>query len=159
MKIIVFSDSHGNTSKMISAIEEHRASISLIIHLGDGVRDISYVSSLYPELPVVSIEGNGETFSRSKRILDIDGVRIMCIHGHSYHVKLGTSYAARCAAEENCNLLLYGHTHIADDTVISTAKREVRVFNPGSIGRGYPSSYGIIHMKGKGIYSTSHETF
>ena len=100
MKILVFSDSHGNTSRMISAIADHRSSAELIIHLGDGVRDIEYVSSLYPELPVVSIRGNAETFSRDRQILDLGGIRIMCIHGHSYGVKEDLTRAAMCAVTD-----------------------------------------------------------
>ena len=43
MKILVFSDSHGNSANMIKAIELHKTSVELIIFLGDGLRDIDIV--------------------------------------------------------------------------------------------------------------------
>ena len=157
MKILVFSDSHGNTSRMISAIADHRPSAELIIHLGDGVRDIEYVSSLYPELPVVSIRGNAETYSRDRQILDLGGIRIMCIHGHSYGVKEDLTRAAMCAVTDECDLLLFGHTHTPTDKLFTSPDgRQVRLFNPGSVGRGYPPSYGVVCIDKNGAFLTSH---
>ena len=160
MKILVFSDSHGNTSRMKEAVKAHLPSCKLVIHLGDGVRDIDYVSSLFPELPVISLKGNGESFSRDVRIFDEYGVRLMCMHGHTYHVKSGIEYAARAAVEEGADILLYGHTHTAYDTLVRFDDgRSVRVFNPGSIGRGRPASYGIVDIDKRGNILTSHFCF
>ena len=160
MKILVFSDSHGNTSRMKEAISDHLPSCAMIIHLGDGVRDIEYVSSFYPELPVVSLKGNGESFFRDERVFDEGGVRFMCIHGHSYGVKSSLDRAVYAAEENGADILLYGHTHVAKDTVINLESgKSIRVFNPGSVGRGYPSSYGIIEIDKRGNILTSHRTF
>ncbi len=157
MKILVFSDSHGNTSRMKSAIDDHLPSCKMIIHLGDGVRDIDYVSSFYPEIPVVSLKGNGETFSRDVRVFDECGVRFMCMHGHSYGVKLSLDRAVYAAEEKGADILLYGHTHTAKDTVVNLESgKSIRVFNPGSVGRGYPCSYGIIEIDRRGNILTSH---
>lgn len=157
MKILVFSDSHGNTSRMISAIADHGRSVSMIIHLGDGVRDVEYVSSLYPEIPLVSIKGNGETFSRDSQTLEIEGLRIMCVHGHTYGVKMDMDRVAMCAIDNNADILLYGHTHRPDDTLFTSPDgRRVRLFNPGSIGKGYPPSYGVINIPRPTSYLTSH---
>ena len=160
MKILVFSDSHGNTSRMREAIEEHLPSCGMIIHLGDGVRDIEYVSAFYPEIPVVSLKGNGETLFRDVRVFDECGVRFMCMHGHSYGVKYSLDRAIY-AAEENCaDILLYGHTHTAKDTLVNLESgKSIRVFNPGSVGKGYPCSYGIISIDRRGNILTSHRTF
>lgn len=157
MKILVFSDSHGNTSRMRDAINAHLPSCKMIIHLGDGVRDIEYVSSLFPEIPTVSLKGNGETFFRDVRVFDECGVRIMCMHGHTYHVKSGIEYAARAAIEEGADILLYGHTHTPHDTLMHLDESQsVRVFNPGSVGRGHPASYGILDIDRRGNILTSH---
>lgn len=157
MKILVFSDSHGNVSRMKLAVEDHLPSCKMIIHLGDGVRDVSYISSLFPEIPVISVKGNGETFSRDVRIFDEYGVRLMCMHGHSYKVKWGMDAAIYAAEEAGADILLYGHTHKAHDTLVYTSgDRPLRVFNPGSIGLGRPPSYGIIDIDKRGNVLTSH---
>ncbi len=160
MKILVFSDSHGNTSRMIDAIEAHLPSCKLIIHLGDGVRDISYVSDLYPQIPVISLKGNGESFSRDVRIIEEFGVKMMCIHGHTYGVKSCIDRAAMCAIDEGVDILLYGHTHTAADTLFESVDgRRVKIFNPGSVGKGYPPAYGIISFDRLGRFLTSHGYF
>ena len=157
MKILVFSDSHGNISRMKDALEAHLPSCKLIIHLGDGVRDIEYLSSLYPEIPVISLKGNGETISRDTRLFDEMGVRFFCMHGHSYGVKSGIERAATEAKNNGADILLYGHTHVARDTVMNFDDgSSVRIFNPGSIGRGYPPSYGIIEIDRRKNILTSH---
>lgn len=157
MKILIFSDSHGNTSRMLSAVTDHMPRIDLLIHLGDGVRDFEYVTSRYPNIPSVSIKGNAESMSRDRCVLDLDGVRLMCIHGHSYGVKSDIYRAAAAAIEENCDLLLFGHTHTARDTVYTLPDgRSVRIFNPGSVGRGYPPSYGVLNIAKNGTFLTSH---
>ena len=156
MKILVFSDSHGNTSRMKEIISMHGASCKLIIHLGDGVRDISYVSSFFPEIPVISLNGNGESLKRDVRIFDECGVRFMCMHGHSYNVKFGLDRAVYAAMEAEADVLLYGHTHTPHDTSVPRENgKYLKVFNPGSVGRGYPPSYGIIEIS-RGQVLTSH---
>ena len=45
MRILVFSDSHGSTYRMRDAIMNHPES-DMIIHLGDGERDIEAVSDV-----------------------------------------------------------------------------------------------------------------
>ena len=156
MKILVFSDSHGNTDRMRDAIAAHGASVSLIVHLGDGVRDIEYVSSFYPDIPVISVHGNGESAVRDVKLIDEEGVRFMCMHGHTFGVKRDVVLAAEYAAEQGADVLLFGHTHTPEDrTVVLSGDREVRVFNPGSIGAWHPS-YGVICIPRRGVYVTSH---
>lgn len=156
MKILVFSDSHGNTSRMKSAIEAHLPSCNMIIHLGDGARDIDFVSSFFPEIPVVSIKGNGESIFRDTRMFDEYGVRFFCMHGHTFGVKSSLVHAAKEAADRDATILLYGHTHVPCDTVMYFDDKCVRVFNPGSIGRGRPATYGIIEIDRRGYILTSH---
>lgn len=157
MKILIFSDTHGNTERMTAAVKAHLPRVDLLIHLGDGVRDFEYVTSIYPDIPTVSVKGNAETSARDRVILDMYGVRIMCMHGHSYGVKSDIHRAAQAAANERCNLLLFGHTHTPCDTLyVSDDGFNVRVFNPGSVGKGYPPSYGVLNTAEKGTFLTSH---
>lgn len=156
MKILVFSDSHGKTDVMRRALLDHGRSVSMIIHLGDGVRDIMHVSSLFPEIPLVSLKGNGESAARDVRVLDERGIRFVCMHGHTFSVKSGIMTAAEYAAELGGDILLYGHTHVPCDRVITLSDGKcIRVFNPGSAG-AYRPSYGVICIPKKGVYLSSH---
>lgn len=157
MKILVFSDSHGNSLRIKKAISDHEAGCNLIIHLGDGRADMEYVSQFYPEIPCIMISGNSESRKRDEKIVEIGGIKIICIHGHTFNVKKDINEAQLYAKNAGADILLYGHTHFADDTLSCFDDgRRIRSFNPGSIGKGYPPSYGIIIIPKDGIALTSH---
>jgi len=66
-------------------------------------------------------------------ITERGGIRFMLTHGHKYGVKSSLGYAAMTARNQGAKVLLYGHTHIADDSVIESADGAVRAVNPGSV--------------------------
>ena len=75
----------------------------------------------------------------AERIVELGGHRIFCTHGHLYGVKTaGTALLEKKAAAENCDIVLYGHTHLA-----KIEYREGQYFlNPGSLRQpmeGHPS--------------------
>ena len=55
MKIIVFSDSHGYTYNLKKAVEKH-LDANLLIHLGDGQKDIETVMAEHPNIkyPIIT---------------------------------------------------------------------------------------------------------
>ena len=156
MKILVFSDSHGLSITMKAAIKEHVPGTDALIFLGDGIRDALNIFGDYPEIPSVIVSGNCDTFSPGilpageyplTRTVDIDGVKFLCMHGHTFGVKSSMQSAVSRAAEVGADVLLYGHTHRPDERILD----RVRVFNPGSIGCGQPCTYGVIQIVGKNI--------
>ena len=60
MKILVFSDSHGNPDHMLTAIR--REAPDAIFHLGDGESDLRAVKRAFPDLPIYSVRGNCDLF-------------------------------------------------------------------------------------------------
>ena len=74
MKILVFSDSHGNEDNMIRAVERERPfTLDAIVHLGDGWRDAEALHRLYPRIPLEQVAGklkyvdpNGELVQEAK---------------------------------------------------------------------------------------------
>ena len=112
MRVIVFSDSHGNTDGMKRALERERA--ELIIHRGD----VSAAGNcdMFPNVPYVTVT-------------EIDGVYVYICHGHTLYDD--EREVAREAKANGCSLAFFGHTHVPTDTVIDG----VRVINPGSISR------------------------
>ena len=45
MKILVFSDSHGNANSIRKALFAHKSTVDLVIFLGDGVYDIEAIKA------------------------------------------------------------------------------------------------------------------
>ena len=167
MKILVFSDSHDNPKYLAAALREHKGTVDLAIHLGDGLSDMRRVGDLLDGVAIATVIGNGEQFFERRLWPDVpdetvispDGVRILCCHGHKYRVKFGLSALADRADEIGADLVLFGHTHNAYDGWEKTGSgKEIRFFNPGSVGLGYPPSYGIVETV-DGKFITSHRFF
>ena len=165
MRIIVFSDSHNDDRNMKKALELNRGRFECCIHLGDGCREFELLSEKYPDIPFVTVNGNGEDWNRTpgirETVLDLEGVRVMVTHGHMYNVKFGTTNLEYSAAEKECDIVLYGHTHIPDNRYIpDLLGRTLYVFNPGSISRppfGHKPSFGVIEITKSGILLNNAE--
>lgn len=154
MKILVFSDSHGASSKIVRAINMHGAKCDAVIFLGDGLRDIEYVKSLFPELCFFCVSGNCDMFSGdtpTEALLDFDGIKIFVTHGHRYFVKHGYGTLADYAHSKGADAAFFGHTHVPLENCEYLDEKRVTLFNPGSIGMG---SYGVINTV-NGVLVTS----
>ncbi len=145
-KILVFSDSHGREKNIEAAIEAHAGRADALIFLGDGITGANSVFQKYPHIPHICVRGNCDAFVSGEvdeAVIELGGIRILCMHGHKYDVKSTLLRAGFRAKEQNAHLLLFGHTH---------AKTEFRrdgivYFNPGSVGLGYPMrTYGVIEI-------------
>ena len=165
--ILVFSDSHGNASLMKQALEANPTAD--IIHLGDGLDDLTFLN--LEGRRVYSVWGNFEGWAYPapkgddtyEKVVEISGTRILIMHGHTRSVK-STMYAATLAAiEANADLLLYGHTHIPTEEYLPSGssvggtvlKKPLRIMNPGTVGKGYSLSYGVLTFR-DGVLLTSH---
>ena len=140
MKILVFSDSHGNMANMKQAVEHERP--DRMFHLGDGVWDAQELAAAFPDIPLDHVCGNCDYpgIIPNQRIVAAGGIRILLTHGHLYHVKLGMGAAVEGARQAEVNVLAFGHTHQA----ICTQYDDLWVLNPGSIRGG---SYGLIEVR------------
>ena len=112
MKILVLSDSHGNLSNMIRAVDKE--SPRMILHLGDCWRDGEKLHDLFPEVPFHQVPGNCDyrSFEPTEQLLCLKDKRILLCHGHTYGVKQSLLCAGYAAEEQNLDLFLFGHTQI-----------------------------------------------
>ena len=155
MKILVFSDSHGRVKTIDRALSNHNGKADLLIFLGDGIDDIDLISQKYPDIMIYKVRGNCDfmcTDVPCQGILDLDGIRIMICHGHKYNVKSGTDTILYAGIENEVDAILFGHTHMAIDTVAQINGKQIRLFNPGSIGMS--GSYGVLEIA-NGVLVTS----
>ena len=144
MKILVMSDSHGNRPAMINAVEKEHP--QQVLFLGDGLRDVDVLQEKFPLLPIFTVPGNCDygSFDEPERLIEIRGVRILMMHGHTRNVKYGTLSACYAAREAGAQILLYGHTH----RPLVDYDGSLYVMNPGTIGERPRSTYGIITIDG-----------
>jgi putative phosphoesterase len=143
MKIIVFSDAHGNKG-IINRIINYNPDADFIISLGDSEVDYQFLLDLdilaikgnYPRDPGFAYEGE----------LKVEDKTIFMTHGHKYGVHRKLSKLASHALKKEYDLVLYGHTHIAQIDRVGTTI----LVNPGSIKsprNAIPPSYLVITVE------------
>jgi len=149
MKILVISDTHGDIKKAEEVITKNKKDIDLIIHLGDYFRDAQKLSTIFPDIPIEYIYGNSDFMIENvpaEKVLEYYGKKILLTHGHRYSVKWDYSKLEKKAEEMHLDILLFGHTHVAD----MIEKAGCYFINPGSISdprSDSSESYAIIEIK------------
>ena len=143
MKILVLSDSHGGIGAMcraVEAVQPHH-----ILFLGDGLRDAEKLQRDYPDIPMDTVPGNCDmgALGETEKLIELHGIRIFMLHGHTRNVKYDPMRAIYAAREYGADILLYGHTHRAAVDYDGT----LYVMNPGTIGDRTKASYGVITME------------
>ena len=142
MILAVFSDTHGNTAGMLSAVRRMRPDV--LVHLGDNLRDSAELAREFPELPLHAVPGNCD-FARREPDTDtfMAGlVTVFATHGHRYSVKYGLDSLLNAAHFSGAGLVLYGHTHIARIDYYGG----MTVVNPGTSGLGLQPSFALIEI-------------
>lgn len=152
MRIVVFSDSHGNIRRCMEVIDTIR-DVDMIIHLGDILRDVEDLKVIYPDIPIECVAGNNDFMYKQpkEKILTIEGKRIWITHGHLYRVKYEFDTIKQKAAALNVDGLLFGHTHQCHEEYYQGMK----ILNPGSISmpNNGKHSYGIIEIMDKTMHT------
>ncbi len=144
-RILVFSDTHGSIDAARSIIAETE-NVYCIFHLGDNCRDAEALRKACGKR-VVSIRGNCD-YDPSvplKEIVNIDGARILLVHGHQYHVNSSLLHLSLAAQEANATAVCYGHTHRS----LIEYENGIMILNPGSPTRprGCAASYAILEVE------------
>lgn len=144
MKILVMSDSHSGLSFMRNAIKAVKP--DMLIHLGDHYGDAETISFENPHIPMCQVPGNCDAYSCFGKpelmCLTIGGVMTFMTHGHKYGVKGSLARLLFAAREYGAQLVLYGHTHVAD---CHREEDGVWVVNPGSCG-SYSGSVAVVEI-------------
>ena len=153
MKILVLSDSHGNTRGVLEAVTRH-PDADAAFFLGEGSRDDDALEEEFPRLPVYRVCGNCDfgTFDPVEGLAPLGGVVFFYTHGQAYSVKDGLDRLAEAAKARGADVALFGHTH----EPLCEMRDGVALFNPGSAGylRG---TYGVITVRDKRIHFAHEE--
>lgn len=142
IRLLVFSDSHGQTEKMINQID-NLINVDYIIHLGDHANDARGIELMYPEIKHIYVRGNCDFCdpADAEETFEIEGKKFFLTHGHIYGVKLNLENLKKHAEENNFDCVLFGHTHIS-----LCEKFEKTLFlNPGSARE----TAGVIEIENK----------
>ncbi len=147
MKVLVMSDSHGYISNAKIALDRN-PEVKMVLHLGDYCRDATQLTQMYPDIKFEYVYGNcdiGIGAIPADRTIDIEGKKIFMTHGHRYSVKWDYNRILEKAESEKSDVILYGHTHIANIDYVN----KFLIVNPGSISESRSNlseSYAILDI-------------
>ena len=146
MKILVMSDSHASLQFMRHCVNTFKP--SAIIHLGDHYDDGAVIQEENPQLPFVQVPGNCDRYRCPFGAPEVvkcsyEGVVFFLTHGHNHHVKHGVGAVLADARRAGAQVVLYGHTHVAD---CHREEDGLWVINPGSC-RGRDGSVALVEIE------------
>lgn len=146
-KIVVVSDSHGD-SKKIGRIIKAEAPFDILVHSGDGVTDLR--KAQLPEgVAVFSVLGNVDVSNGIDgdrlAVEEIGNFTFMMAHGDQFDVKNGLEIIKEEAGRFSADVVIFGHIH---QQILKESRPAL--FNPGNASNGF---YGIIELSDR-IYFT-----
>ncbi len=132
MKILLLSDSHGHTEKILSVLERHR-DIVYAVHLGDYGTDMDIARKAFPLLLTEAVQGNNDRSSACspEKILQLEGKRIFLTHGHGYNVGRSLAPLIAQARRMEAEVAAFGHTHVP----LVEQRDGILLINPGCLYR------------------------
>ena len=166
MKILCFSDTHGDLTFLKSALAMH-PDADAVFFLGDGLDDVYPFVRDDKRRPWYCVRGNCDRFSFSfdREIPTVDtvtlgGKRITYTHGHVYGAKSGNEGLIALGRETGADIVLFGHTHTPTESFVETPEGSLYLFNPGAASYSYHKTphFGVIMISESGVL-LSHGAF
>lgn len=147
LRILVISDVHGDRANLNKVLLT-QSKAEVVIFLGDGADDVEQAKINFPEKMFIMVRGNCDWGCKLpiEEVRTIEGKKIKATHGHMYNVKSTYSDIIYSAFGDNCNIVLFGHTH----TAFTDYNDGLYIMNPGSL-HGYGGTYGIIDITPNGV--------
>lgn len=149
-KVLLISDSHGNMDGVRKIIKDI-GKVDMAIHMGDIIGQDELLREIVG-CPVHIVRGNCDYSSSNpySEVIIVGRNRIYATHGHIEGVNWSFDGIVAAAKEAECNVALYGHTHVPD---ISTFAG-LLIINPGSVTNprqlNRKPTYGILEIGDKG---------
>ena len=105
MKILVLSNSNGNSKQIESAISISNP--NAIFHLGNGIRDLS---NLRIEVPLYLTKGKKDFFIKAEPIkkFNVQNISILLTYGHKFGTQHSILNLEKLAHKEHANVMLFG---------------------------------------------------
>lgn len=150
MKVLVISDSHLKLERLVTIFNQEKPEV--VLCAGDHSRDGEELSYVCPEAKYYIVRGNCDIFDRryeDELIIELEGLKILLAHGHKYSVKYDYSLIEQRGRDLNCDIVIFGHTHIQ----YLSQKKGITLFNPGAV---YGREYGLLDIE-NGSFKLYHK--
>lgn len=106
-----------------------REKADLILFTGDFIRDAASLSKKL-NTPIHCVAGNCDPAGagEGEKVIDLQGQRLLLVHGHQYGVKKGLQSLFYRAEEKGATAVVFGHTHVP----VLKQESGLWLINPGS---------------------------
>jgi putative phosphoesterase len=148
MKILIVSDSHGKNTNLKKAVANMQGTHDRLIHLGDSLCSPETIEEI-AGCPVDMVRGNCDSSIYGvplSKIIEIEGYRILLLHGHQYAGISGLDSLRATAKANDVQIVMCGHTHVP-----LIERGEVTIVNPGSISQprqeGHIPTYLVMNIE------------
>lgn len=148
MKILVFSDSHGDYDNLEKAVLAN-SDVDMIIHLGDGEREYLRLQDRFGGYSYRFVRGNNDFHCDCvlKQYVELgSGHKALICHGHYFYVRSGVEWLIDDAKQNGCDIVMFGHTHKNRYEVFDG----IHLVNPGSTSLprgGDLPSYALVEVR------------
>ena len=154
MKLIVLSDSHGDTAtvKEITALQA-----DAVFHCGDS--ELLADDPLLEGVHIVRGNCDGDERFLASVVGKVGNDTVLVVHGHEHDVKRSMLTLSYVAAEQQATIALFGHSHLYGAEMING----VLFVNPGSTTQprgGRQATYAVIETGEQytvSFHNMSHE--
>ena len=165
MKIVIFSDSHGDVDTMCGVVEKEKP--DMIIYLGDGIADAEQLNEKYPDIQMIKNLGNMDSENEDEELIkfsEICGKRFMMTHGHTFfddfdNLDKGRKNILKSMFQNNADITLHGHIHEPYINCCQiTPTQRCWIMCPGRIGKKVNASgtfypvYGVLKINEFGTF-------
>lgn len=148
MRVLVISDTHGDTLRAFTA-HTRSEPVDTVIHLGDGSTDADVLRDIL-DIPVINVAGNCDPGSNAprERVWECEGKKLLLSHGDAYQVKSGLARIRQRAGETGADAVLFGHTHQSLHENIDG----LLLINPGTLAQhAHRRSYAVLEITAAAI--------
>ena len=144
MKILIFSDTHLNTSDVVETY--YLENPDLVVSAGDFAEDVLELLDIDSSIKILSVRGNCDYYDPDipeELYFQIENFRFFLIHGHRWSVKESTIKLEKKIENEEIDVIIFGHTHIPILVPVNKEKSAAFLFNPGAMR---DKRYGVIEI-------------
>lgn len=143
MKLLIVSDSHGNTLALREVLDRE-PDADFLLHLGDGAADLAAIQHTGRCPQAMAVRGNCDYAPDlpSERLCTFMGKLVFMTHGNGYEVKLTCGALLGAARQKGAEIALFGHTH----SPYYGFQDGVYLFNPGALSHCVSGrlTYGVL---------------
>lgn len=127
MKLLIISDTHGDTTMMERVIQFYKDGVDAVIHCGDS--ELSY--SYFKDKHIHVVRGNCDLDKAfpNEEVFQLANEKVFVVHGHKHQIKSSLMSLHYRALEEQATIVCFGHSHL----IGAELNENILYVNPGSL--------------------------